>query len=96
MRDYATTLPPTRDTRNIMKKASTHLLILATVAAGLYCAGCEGTLGTDSVNISGSVLTGGKVIGGSLTVNSNTISVGGSVASGGTTNGGTISFPTPN
>jgi hypothetical protein len=79
-----------------MKKTLPHLLITSTLAAGLCCAGCKGTLGTDSVNISGSVLTGGKVIGGSLTVNSNSISLGGSVASGGTTNGGTISFPTPN
>jgi hypothetical protein len=75
-----------------MKKMTTHIIVpILTLATGLVCAGCKGTLGTDTVNLSGSVLSGGKVIGGSLTVSSNTISVGGSVAQGGTTNSGSIS-----
>jgi len=90
MQKYASTLPPTRDTTKAMKKTLANILLLL-LAAGLFCAGCKGTLGTDTVNVSGSVLSGGKIIGGSLTVSSNTISVGGSVAQGGTTNSGSIS-----
>jgi hypothetical protein len=89
MRKYATTLPPTRDTTRTMKNTTANIIIL-TLAAGLFCAGCKGTLGTDSVNVSGSVLSGGKIIGGSLMVSSNTISVGGSVAGGGTNYSGTV------
>jgi hypothetical protein len=71
-----------------MKNTPTNLLLI--LAAGLFCAGCKGTLGTDTVNLSGSVLSAGKIIGGTLTVSSNTISLGGSVAQGGTTNSGSI------
>lgn len=81
-----------RDTTKTMKKTPANILILTlTLAAGFFCAGCKGTLGTDTVNVSGSVLSGGKIIGGSLTVSSNTISIGGTVAQGGTTNTGGIS-----
>jgi hypothetical protein len=90
MREYATTLPPTRGTRNIMKKTSAHLILLTALAAGLFCAGCKGTLGTDSVNVAGSVLSHGTLIGGSLSVASNTVSLGGTVAQGSTTNSGVV------
>ena len=66
------------------------ITLVVTAAVGVFCGGCKGTLGTDTVNLSGSVLSGGKVIGGSLTVSSNTISVGGSFAQGGTTNSGSV------
>jgi hypothetical protein len=93
MRYDATTLPPMRDMNNIMKKTSVplHLIILTSATAWIFCAGCKGTLGTDSVNVSGSVLTHGTLIGGSLTVASNTVSVGGTVAQNGATNGGSFS-----
>ena len=71
-----------------MKNTPTNLILI--LAAGLFSAGCKGTLGTDTVNLSGTVLTGGKIIGGSLTVSSNTISLGGSLAQGATTNTGSI------
>jgi hypothetical protein len=91
MRKNATTVPPARDTTKTMKNTPANfIIIILLLAAGLFCAGCKGTLGTDSVNVSGSVLSGGKIIGGSLTVSSNTISVGGTVAQGGTTNSGSI------
>jgi hypothetical protein len=81
MRNDATTFPPRRDCMNIMKNITAPLIILSfTLAAGFFCGGCKGTLGTDTVNVSGSVMSGGKIIGGSLTVSSNTISVGGSLA----------------
>ena len=73
-----------------MKNMRLNLVPIVIAAAGLLCGGCKGTLGTDSVNLSGSVLSGGKVIGGSLTVSSNTIVVGGSFAQGSTTNVGAI------
>jgi hypothetical protein len=85
----APTLPLRRDTTKTMKNKSANIITVI-LAAGVFCAGCKGTLGTDSVNVSGSVLSGGKIIGGSLTVSSNTISVGGSVAQGDTTNSGSI------
>jgi hypothetical protein len=72
-----------------MKKIPTNILLLI-LAAGLFCAGCKGTLGTDSVNVSGSVLTHGSIVGGSLTVASNTVSVGGSYTQGGTNYSGTV------
>jgi len=74
------------------KAAAAASFAVLTLAAGLLCAGCKGTLGTDSVNVSGSVLTHGTLIGGSLTVASNTVSVGGTVAQGNTTNSGTIAI----
>jgi len=73
-----------------MKHCKLTVSWAACLVIALATAGCKGTLGTDSVNVSGSVLSGGKVIGGSLTVSSNTIAVGGSVAQGGTTNCGSI------
>lgn len=91
MRMYATTFPPMRDTNRPMKNTHLSVIVFTLAAAGgLLCAGCKGTLGTNTVSLSGSVLSGGKLIGGSLTVSSNTISVGGSFAQGGTTNAGSI------
>ncbi len=88
MRHNATKLPPTRDTIKTMKITRPYTLVI--LAAGLCCAGCKGTLGTDSVNLTGSVLSHGTIVGGSLTVASNTVSLGGSFAQGGTTNSGSI------
>ena len=76
--------------RRAARMSGVFALGILAVAAGLV--GCKGTLGTDTANISGSVLSGGKIIGGSLTINSNTISLGGTVAQGSTTNGGAISI----
>jgi hypothetical protein len=90
MRNYATTLPLTRDTTKTMKNTPTYITLTLSLGVTMLCAGCKGTLGTDSVNVSGSVLTHGTLVGGSLTVASNTVSLGGSYAQGGTTNSGTI------
>jgi hypothetical protein len=75
-----------------MKKTTSNLILLISLGAGLVSAGCKGTLGTDSVNVSGSVLSHGTLVGGSLTVASNTLSVGGSFAQGATTNSGSITI----
>jgi hypothetical protein len=93
MKQYATTLPRQRDIIKPMNKRTALITTsVLTLAAALVCAGCKGTLGTDTVNVSGSVLSGGKLISGGLTVSSNTIGIGGSVATGTSTNSGSVTI----
>ena len=69
-----------------MKK--TFLLLAA--GAAIFC-GCKGSVGPSDINLSGSVLRDGTLIGGALNVGTNTVSLGGTYATDHETNSGAVS-----